>query len=435
MQQLYPDYYHSFSCTADRCPITCCQEWKIGVDAATYQKWEHLTPPPGVAVRRKNLCAYTKKADGQSVIKLDSRHLCPFLDDSSLCRLVLTYGDSALSGTCAAFPRETHIFTHHEEKTLMPCCPAVIDLWYAQSAIRFPQPECDVAGAGDFGSAALASGSQALVSGSGTPAPGSETPIPDAGAQFSGSGTPAPGSPDSALFSLRSHIVNLLQDTTLSPEMALQEIFFILCECNRTQELSAELIKEYFSSESLKQLSNAIYDIAPSLSDTLSECNELLQDLAVNYQREGLYYEYLSTIGTLAEAFSAEDFPALSLGQHAFRNALLPYLPLMRCFLANEAFSDLLMQEDMSLSHMLIRMQWIALQYVAIRQCLFLLWDRDCQNGGTQELSYATVRETMVILTRMTGYEESDIYEYLEECFASPIWEWGYFSLICGDPR
>lgn len=414
MQQLYPDYYHSFSCTADRCPITCCQEWKIGVDAATYQKWEHLTPPPGVAVRRKNLCAYTKKADGQSVIKLDSRHLCPFLDDSSLCRLVLTYGDSALSGTCAAFPRETHIFTHHEEKTLMPCCPAVIDLWYAQGAIRFPQPECDVAGAGDFGSEALTSGSKALVS---------------------GSGTPAPGSPDSALFSLRSHIVNLLQDTTLSPEMALQEIFFILCECNRTQELSAELIKEYFSSESLKQLSNAICDIAPSLSDTLSECNELLQDLAVNYRQEGLYREYLSTIGTLAEAFSTEDCPAFSSGQRAFHNALKPYLPLMRCFLANEAFSDLLMQEDMSLSHMLIRMQWIALQYVAIRQCLFLLWDRDCQNGGTQELSYATVRETMVILTRMTGYEESDIYEYLEECFASPIWEWGYFSLICGDPR
>ncbi len=400
MQQLYPDYYHSFSCTADRCPITCCREWKIGVDAATYQKWEHLTPPPGVAVRRKNLCAYTKKADGQSVIKLDSRHLCPFLDDCSLCRLVLTYGDSALSETCAAFPRETHIFTHHEEKTLMPCCPAVIDLWYAQSAIRFPQPECDVAGA-----------------------------------QFSGSEAPAPGSPDSALFSLRSHIVNLLQDTTVSPEMTLQEIFFILCECNRKQKLSAELIEEYFSSESLKQLSNAIYDIAPSLSDTLSECNELLQDLAVNYRQEGLYREYLSTIGTLAEAFSTEDCPAFSSGQRAFHNALKPYLPLMRCFLANEAFSDLLMQEDMSLSHMLIRMQWIALQYVAIRQCLFLLWDRDCQNGGTQELSYATVRETMVILTRMTGYEESDIYEYLEECFASPIWEWGYFSLICGDPR
>lgn len=393
MQQLYPDYYHSFSCTADRCPITCCREWKIGVDAATYRKWEHLPPPPDVAVRRKNLCAYTKKVDEQSVIKLDSRHLCPFLDDCSLCRLVLTYGDSALSETCAAFPRETHIFTHHEEKTLMPCCPAVIDLWYAQGAIRFPLPEYEVLGMGNFGSS------------------------------------------NSTLFSLRSHIVNLLQDTTVSPEMALQKIFFILCECNRTQELSAELIEEYFSSESLKQLSDAICDIAPSLSDTLSECNELLQDLAVNYQQEGLYHEYLSTIGTLAKAFSAEDSPELSSEQRDFHNALKPYLPLMRCFLANEAFSDLLMQEDMSLSHMLIRMQWIALQYVAIRQCLFLLWDHNCQNGGTQDLSYETVRETIVILTRMTGYEESDIYEYLEECFASPIWEWGYLSLICGDPR
>ena len=38
MQTLYPDYYAQFRCTADKCPITCCQEWKIGVDADTNRK-------------------------------------------------------------------------------------------------------------------------------------------------------------------------------------------------------------------------------------------------------------------------------------------------------------------------------------------------------------------------------------------------------------
>ena len=32
----------------------------------------------------------------------------------------------------------------------------------------------------------------------------------------------------------------------------------------------------------------------------------------------------------------------------------------------------------------------------------------------------------------MTGYEEADIYEYLENSFEELIWEWGYLALITG---
>ena len=32
----------------------------------------------------------------------------------------------------------------------------------------------------------------------------------------------------------------------------------------------------------------------------------------------------------------------------------------------------------------------------------------------------------------MTGYENDDIYEYLENSFEAPIWDWGYFALIVG---
>ena len=113
MQTLYPDYYAQFRCTADKCPITCCQEWKISVDDDTLKRWAALNPP---------------------VIALNSRHVCPFLEKNKLCRLVLEHGENAISETCQIFPRETHSFADHEEASLMPCCPAVIDLWAAQDA-------------------------------------------------------------------------------------------------------------------------------------------------------------------------------------------------------------------------------------------------------------------------------------------------------------
>ena len=41
-----------------------------------------------------------------------------------------------------------------------------------------------------------------------------------------------------------------------------------------------------------------------------------------------------------------------------------------------------------------------------------------------------TVREYMVVISRMTGYEDEDIRGYLENSFAELIWDWGYFALI-----
>lgn len=85
----------------------------------------------------ENLSTYTYMKDGIRVIRLDEEHRCPFLAKDKLCRLVLAYGDSILSETCTTFPREVHRFADHEEDTLMPGCPAVIDLW-RHKEITFP---------------------------------------------------------------------------------------------------------------------------------------------------------------------------------------------------------------------------------------------------------------------------------------------------------
>ena len=63
MKHIFPDYYNKFHCIADKCTITCCQEWKIGVDADTNRKWKKLQAPETVSEQKKNLSAYTIKKD------------------------------------------------------------------------------------------------------------------------------------------------------------------------------------------------------------------------------------------------------------------------------------------------------------------------------------------------------------------------------------
>ena len=244
---LTPDYYNKFTCIADKCPITCCKEWKIAVDADTNRRWKKLLPPDTVPECRKNLSAYTTKKDGQRVIGLDAMHRCPFLDEAKLCRLVSTYGDSVLSETCTTFPREYHTFHDHKEGMLMPCCPAVIDLW-RDTLLDFPQ-------------------------------------VSD---------------PD-ALFLIRASIMDLIQDTNISIEEALLESFYILSELAKNAPITIAKVTEYFSPASLAELRAAIHDVELPAADTWMECNELLQDLSVNYIEESLYAPYLNPLITLAE--------------------------------------------------------------------------------------------------------------------------------------
>ena len=370
-----PDYYEPFHCTAGECPITCCQEWKISVDADTNRKWKKLPPPDGISELRKNVSAYTTHKDGDRVIELTSEHQCPFLNKGKLCRLVLAYGDSVLSETCTTFPREIHTYETHEEATLMPCCPAVIDLWFSRETLTFPV---------------------------------------------------IPASEASPLFEIRTQLLHLLQHSTDSAEMALLSGFYILLELRRADTLTHERIRDYFSEETISQLRSLIHDVEFSWKDTLSECNELLLDLAVNYQKEALYLDYLTPILSLAETLSKQNVPdELLKSWKDFQNALAPYQPLLQNFLANEFFSDLL-EPGSDLEDMILQMQWIALEYVIVRHSLFLKWMCD----GSGELPYETVRDYLVIITRMTGYDAEDIREYMVNNFEELIWEWGYLGMI-----
>ena len=377
MQRIRPDYYEKFTCIAGRCPITCCQEWKIAVDADTNRKWKKILPPEDMADKKKNLSAYTIQKDGIQVIGLNENHRCPFLADNKLCRLVSTYGDKVLSETCTVFPREVHAFQTHEEETLMPCCPAVLDLW-KEEEIHFPEVH-------------------------------------------------VPRKTNMILFQIRKKIIASFQNSKKSVEDSLLENFYVLLELLK-DSISKERILDYFSEDTLLQLQEAIDEVELPILDTIAECNELLLDLAVNYRKEGLYQKYLNPVADLAEhLFERYETEEILEKWMLFQRKLLPHQKLLHNFLANEVFSDLLVP-DGNLKQMVIKMQWIAMEYTAIRQSLFLKW----LNDGCQELSYETVRDYVVVITRMMGYDEEDICEYLTNSFEALIWDWGYLALIVG---
>ena len=381
MKNYQPDYYNNFKCIADKCSITCCQEWKIAVDDATNRKWKKLSADK-VSGKSDNLSSYTCHKDDSLVIKLDEKHRCPFLSKDKLCHLVMTYSDEVLSETCALFPREIHRFSTHEERTLMPCCPAVIDLW-CEKPVTFPVI------------------SETLNN-------------------------------LSTAFLIRDNLIKLISDQGLSVEQALLDGLYILLELYKNQPITNAHIQEYFSRHTLNELNTAMEDIHIPDEDTFIECNELLQDLSVNYRKEGLYTAFLQPVLTEAcrysNIYSQSDNNSISrtlqTSQKQFCSMLTDYDIVFRNYLANELFSDLISPEAAStkkiIEHMIIKMQWIMIEYTAIRQSLFLWYSHNANSS----LTYETIREHIVIISRMTGYDD-DIREYLENSFAKLIWDWG----------
>lgn len=380
MKRIRPDYYEKFQCIAGLCSITCCQEWKIAVDADTNRKWKKLLPPQDVTPQKKNLSAYTTNKNGGRVIELTEDHKCPFLNKNKLCKLVTAYGDKVLSQTCTVFPREVHRFSEWEEETLMPCCPAVIDLLREEEESHIRMERWTAA-----------------------------------------------DEYEQICVMIRNKIADFFSEDDKSVEEILLCAFYILSELYRVKEkISTEIVSEYFSDESEKQLVKAIRELASDPAATMEEQNELLQDLAVNYRKEGLYQNYLDPVIDAAEELSEHyedlDLPRLS---DAFAVEFNRYEPLMKKFLKNEMLSDLF-SPDGDIESMMVHFQWIAMEYAVIRHSIFLQW----YQSGKGEIPYELVRDYIVVICRMTGYEEEDIYEYLENSFESLIWDFGYLALI-----
>ena len=245
-------FYNNFKCTGDKCPITCCMEWKISVDDDTFEKWNHTA----------DFISYVTTKDDDRVIALNKEHKCPYLCDTGLCRLVTEYGEKMLSHTCDIFPRQVNEYEDAIEKSVVICCPHVIDMLKDKKFIM-------------------------------------------------------PPAVDNSMTNLRTSVINIIQNEKYSLEKALLIGFYILLDANDGN---------ITTNQAIEQLDKIIDSTDFNEKDTLYENRELFEDLTINYKKEGMYEPFFASLGEKHNNLAKEYEPLLRnvLASELYSNLYLP---------------------------------------------------------------------------------------------------------------
>ena len=125
MKTVYPSYYNSFYCIADKCKHSCCVGWEIGIDADTCDYYKSVPGDFGERLRAS--------IDKDSTFILKEGDRCPFLNERGLCDIICELGEDALCQICADHPRFVNSFSDRDEIGLGLCCEAVCTLVLSQN--------------------------------------------------------------------------------------------------------------------------------------------------------------------------------------------------------------------------------------------------------------------------------------------------------------
>ncbi len=385
ISEIKPDYYDDFHCIGGECSFTCCQEWKISVDRETKKRWRSISAPkdlkenhrlPAGLSEHSSLNQFIKKIDDTDVIGLLPNMKCPFLECDHLCRLVKEHGEEILSVTCHEFPRETHIFPDRIERALVSCCPEIVDRWNERNSLSFT------------------------------------------GLDHKNSDMLLRADKKDILRLTRDLMMFHLSDEASDNRTNLLSAFFILLDIYHKDSLDS--MEDYIDQGSIRKLKATIDSLERDPEESLNERNELFLDMTENYARENRYTSFLKPLRDTASTYSDEEI-------QDFNAALSRYEKLLRNYLVSETFSNLLIP-DMDLRDMVLQFEWMMMEYAAILQGLFLKWI----SAEEHTLSYENVREMIVLISRLTGYDAADIEEYLTNSFESAVWDFGYADFLLG---
>ena len=432
-----PDFYGDFHCIGGQCSFTCCKEWKIAVDPETKKRWRKLSVPetvlesgrvPEHACRssfdKAQLSQFVMKKDGGEIIELLSNMRCPFLEDTELCRLVLDYGEECLSETCHVFPRETHEFADRTERTLVSCCPEIVDRLYTLKELHF-----------------------------------TNLPYQDRAFLLEGK---------DKLFQIRNIMMYWLQDASVSNEVNLKRCLFMILDLFDKKTKGKMLDPgECLKEADVEKLTEMILAMPKDTQASIEEQNALLLDVTENYRKEGRYQGLLNPLYAMAEQLSREfqeaDAARMDVVCALHAEVVVAYAPLLRNYLVAEAFATLLIP-GCTLRDMVLQLEWMIMEYVLIVHAMVLeiLCKKDAEgvpgaanskedagdamssesqssfNGRTYAaadtvhapLAYPKARELLILIARMTGYDGDEIEEYLRDSFENPVWPWGYADYL-----
>lgn len=124
MIYIRPSFYNKFKCTASRCTDNCCIGWEVDVDDGTLSYYKGVEGDFG-----EELCGgLTTSEDGSTCFKLCDGERCIFLNESNLCKIIMSCGENALCDICKEHPRFYEWFAGVTECGLGLCCEEVCRL-------------------------------------------------------------------------------------------------------------------------------------------------------------------------------------------------------------------------------------------------------------------------------------------------------------------
>lgn len=359
--------YDKFKCSADKCSYTCCREWKIAVDEETLKNWKKLESP---LKDNKKIESHTMKKDGLRVIKLNENKICPFLEDSGLCKLVKKYGEEVLSHTCHIFPRQTLKFPDRTENTLVCCCPEVVDM-LKQSGYQDVRLNIT--------------------------------------------------SKEDLLIRLREIFVDMVIKYPI--EKAYLMFFYIIRQLYDMEDYEQVDLAQFLNKEVIDELEKAVELVKNDFEAAFNEQNEIFLDISDNYMKEKIYADFLEKLVNVSLQIEQDGLNDKENKWSLFLREYEKYEELMKKVIITDIYNNMVIP-DADLESVAVKVSWSALEYSAMRFALFLIY------LNNQKLDYDELRKCIVIISRMTGYDEEDIYEYLGNCFNDVVFEWPYMSLI-----
>lgn len=383
-----PDYYDKFQCTASACPMTCCMQWRIAVDDETLFHWQ------------EDWKKHVKEVEEGHVIRLNKDGMCPFLNEEKLCKIVLKAGDQAISHTCQTFPREEHKYNSRIERCLTPGCPAVLDLMWQQDDFHIRERDIQDNKIEEKKIDGQEIRGQKVK----------ETTPNEEICEI-----------NPVLFEIRGWFLEIVNDKQLPLNTALEICFLIavdLYELEQKGILEKEFL-HYKSITDLQKIREAIGVNDQMTEDRLEEYNLLFLDISEIYRKQNIYADFLLPLAKEAEDLDCKKIEYWS----EFEPKLVPWKEHLRKLFAEEISSAVITPGTEQVLDMLVKLEWMAMEYAVLLQVLFL-------PGYKGEITYEKLRESVCVIFRMMGYADDDIWEYMENCFDQLIWPWEYYALL-----
>lgn len=116
-----PSYVSEFHCIGPDCEDSCCIDWSVHVDKASYHKT--MAHPELKSLAEDSMQLINNKDDDLIIIRFNDQGKCPFLQQNKLCKIHVLAGEDALSDTCRSYPRISRVRGADTFESLSLSCP------------------------------------------------------------------------------------------------------------------------------------------------------------------------------------------------------------------------------------------------------------------------------------------------------------------------